>query len=251
MLSEDRAAGSRMHVLDWLDGGNFTSSVNEMIRPTGFFVPESGNRMPKGWDSTDEARFGKACGALINDVLNETLQKWWLVNVRGANVPNWDLACEALYHGDKPALVILEAKAYVREFTSGASGQRGKNVKNREQIKKAIQQACNDLSRHAAGVKISSDSWYQFSNRIAFAWKLASQGIPTALIYLGFVGDKGIGGADLLRDHNHWRETVINSTRDIFPASLWELPLDINGTSLLFLVRSLPCGRQSPLRALA
>ena len=78
---------------------------------------------------------------------------------------------------------------------------------------KAIQEASDALSRHAAGVKISSDSWYQFSNRVSFAWKLASHGIPTALIYLGFLGDKGIS-TDHLRDHEHWRETVLNSTRD-------------------------------------
>jgi len=30
-----------MHVLDWLDGGNFIPSINEMLRPTELFVPQS------------------------------------------------------------------------------------------------------------------------------------------------------------------------------------------------------------------
>ena len=38
-------------------------------------------------------RRGLLCGALIDDAI---LVNWWLVNVAGANVPNWDL-CEALY----------------------------------------------------------------------------------------------------------------------------------------------------------
>jgi len=106
MLAQNRAAGSRMHVLDWLDGGLFIPSINEMIlRPTEFFVPQSGKRMPKGWHDTNEALLGKRCGSLIDDDLNATILTWWLVNVRGANVPNWDLACEALYHGNRPALV--------------------------------------------------------------------------------------------------------------------------------------------------
>jgi hypothetical protein len=192
MLSEDRAAGSRMHVLDWLDGGTFIPGINEMIRSTELFVPRSGKRMPGGWDNTDEARLGKECGALIEDSLNATLVNWWLVNVAGANVPNWDLACQAPYHGNKPALVLVEAKAYLREFTSEAKGQSGENIDNRTQISRAIGQARETLSQHDPGVRISSDSWDQFSNRIAFAWKLASHGIPTALIYLGFLGDKGI-----------------------------------------------------------
>src|SRR5437763_11380962 len=99
MLPEDRAAESQMHVLDWLDGGLFLPSINEMLQRTELFVPQSGKRMPTGWDNTDEARLGKECGALIDNNLNVTLRKWWLVNVRGANIPNWDLGCEALYHG--------------------------------------------------------------------------------------------------------------------------------------------------------
>jgi hypothetical protein len=64
------------------------------------------------------------------------------------------------------------------------------------------------------------------------------------------LGDKGIS-TEPFRDHDHWRETVLNSTRDIFPASLWERPIDINGTPLWFLIRSLPCTRQSHVRVSA
>jgi hypothetical protein len=135
----------------------------------------------------------------------------------GANIPNWDLACEAHYHGNRPALVLAEAKAHVKEFTDGGRGHGSDNADNRR-IAGAIQEASDELSRHAPGVKISSDSWYQFSNRVAFAWKLASHGIPTVLVYLGFLGDKGIS-TESFRDHDHWRETVLNSAREIFPRS--------------------------------
>jgi len=234
-----------MHVLDWLDGGSFIPSINGMLRPTEFFVPQSGKRMPKGWHDTNEALLGKECGSLIEDDLNATILNWWLANVRGANIPNWDLACEALYHGNRPALVLVEAKAYVNEFIGGAGGQGGKNDDNRKQISKAIEEARKALSRHAPEVNISSESWYQFSNRVAFAWKLASHRIPTVLIYLGFLGDNEISTEPLRNDH-HWRETVLKSTCDIFPAWLWGRPIDINGTPLWCLIRSLPCTRQSP-----
>src|ERR1035437_2944140 len=127
MLTPDRAAGSRMHILDAPDGGTFIPSINEMLRPTELFVPQSGKRMPKGWDNTDEARLGKSCDVLIHKSLNVTLRTWWLVNVKGANIPNWDLVCQALYHGKKPALVLAEAKAYVTEFTRESKGQGGDN----------------------------------------------------------------------------------------------------------------------------
>jgi len=234
-----------MHVLDWLDGGRFIPRINDMLQPTELFVPQSGKRMPRGWDNTDEARLGKECGALIDNSLNATLLNWWLVNVAGANVPNWDLACEALYHGNRPAIVLAEAKAYVREFTDGVRGNAAENPDNRTRIATAIDEARVGLSRHDPGVKISSERWYQFANRVAFAWKLASHGIPTALVYLGFLGDKQIS-TDPLGDHDHWRGTVLDNTREIFPASLWERAIYINGTPLWFLIRSLPCIRQSP-----
>jgi len=233
-----------MHMLDWLDGGSFIQSINEMLRPTEFFVPQSGRRMPKGWQDTDEARLGRECESLIDDTLNATILNWWLVNVSGANVPNWDLACAALYRGGKQALVLAEAKAHVKEFTESAGGHRSGNSQNQERIAGAIEEARVALAHHADGVGISSTAWYQFSNRVAFAWKVASQGVPTALIYLGFTGDKGISNTEL-RDHDHWRETVLSSTREIFPSSLWERPIDCNGTPLWFLIRSWRCARQS------
>jgi hypothetical protein len=75
----------------------------------------------------------------------------------------------------------------------------------------------------------------------------SAQRIPTALIYLGFLGDKEISN-DPLRDHDHWRKTVIENTQEIFPRMLWEKPIDINGTPLSFLIRSLPYIRQSPVQ---
>jgi hypothetical protein len=104
------------------------------------------------------------------------------------------------------------------------------------------------LVREAEGVRISSTAWYQFSNRVAFAWKVASQGVPTVLIYLGLTGDRGIS-SDPLRDNDHWRETVLNSTREFFFPSLWERPIHCNGTPLWLLIRSRPCIRQSPSQA--
>jgi hypothetical protein len=140
--------------------------------------------------------------------------------------------------------VLVEAKAYVREFTEGARGHGSENEQNATRITTAIEEAASDLSRHTPGVKISSDAWYQFSNRIAWAWKLASLGVPTALVYVGFTKDQGIA-SDPLKSDDHWRDVVISNTEQIFPPSLWGCPLDVRGTPLWFLLRSRACTRQS------
>jgi hypothetical protein len=47
---------------------------------------------------------------------------------------------------------------------------------------------------------------------------------------------------------DQWRGTVLDNTREIVPASGWERAIDIDGTPLWFLIRSLPCSRQSHIR---
>ncbi len=60
---------------------------------------------------------------------------------------------------------------------------------NHRRIGDAISQAKEALSPFCRRIKISHDSYYQLSNRIAYTWKLASLGIPTVLLYLGFTND--------------------------------------------------------------
>jgi hypothetical protein len=123
----------------------------------------------------------------------DRLQKWWLA-ARG-NVPNWDIAlsCDI---GGKPGLILVEAKAHVGELSeSGKSeGDSEGSRRNQATIVAAIAEAREDLRLRQCelGSGISHDRSYQLSNRIAFAWKLASEGIPTALVYLGFIGDQEI-----------------------------------------------------------
>jgi hypothetical protein len=56
----------------------------------------------------------------------------------------------------------------------------------------AISEATSALQLIAPEISLSRDYCYQFANRIAFAWKIASTGVPVAMIYLGFIGDARI-----------------------------------------------------------
>ena len=237
-----------MHVLDWLDGGDFIPSINKMLEPTRMFVHASGERMPKGWNDQVEARLGKECRTLLKRDVSTQVRDWWLAVWEGANVPNWDLACAALISGDRPALVLAEAKAHVQEF-SNAGKPKGGNEANDAKIRLALSEASDALSKHARPVALSAEQWYQFSNRIAFAWKLAAQGIPTALLYLGFTQDTGIRDVEEpLRDHDHWRQTVLKHTSEVLSPAFWEREIDCGDAPLWLLVQSRNCIRPSPTR---
>src|SRR5688572_1716601 len=133
MIPDYRLAGSRLHVLDWVGRSDFTKSLQQML-PPGFAVPPNAKRMPVNLQAPDEARLGFACGNLLDDDLNARLARWWLANPSGANSPNWDLACAAVYQETRPALVLVEAKAHRGEFLDGRAACGSKDPANRQRI---------------------------------------------------------------------------------------------------------------------
>ena len=142
---------------------------------------------------------------------------------RGSNDPNWDFASSARLPDGRHGLVLIEAKAHVAEFSGEAKGKPPGNPENHERIGRAIEEAAEGLRQHWPSVAISRDRFYQFSNRVAFSWKLASLGIPTVLVYLGFTGDDGISDCgEPLRDHEHWARTVQDQVDPVFPPECWD-----------------------------
>src|SRR5688572_26868453 len=190
-----RDARSRMHVLDWVESLRepFVPSLNALIGETGAVVTASGVWMPKNRASPEEVLLSRP-NPLIAPELATTLRRWWLAEDHPkANEPNWDLAATATFSGGAAGLVLVEAKAYAGELRNERKGKSAaSNPRNHAQIGAAIEEARAVLNGIRPGVAISRDSHYQFSNRVAFAWKLATLGVPTALVYLGFTGDTGI-----------------------------------------------------------
>lgn len=90
---------------------------------------------------------------------------------------------------------------------------------------------------------LSTLEFYQLSNRFAFAWKLASMGIPTILIYLGFIGAEEMGKRHF-KSHNDWKKCVEKGSEGIIPSEVWKTKtFYVNGnkntgTPLTFLIKS-------------
>ena len=236
--------GSKMHVLDWIERDDFASTLNEMIEATGMMVSQDSERMPRNATDQTEARIGKSCGGLVPDMLNRQIRNWWLMKHAGANVPNWYLACSATATDCRRGLVLVEAKAHLAEFRNESKGKGIGNPDNHARIAGAIEEARSALNQGVPGTAISIDSWYQLANRIAFAWKLATSGVPTVLIYLAFTGDAGVG--EPFQDDDHWTRTVMSAS-SVIPNSAWERPIDCGAAPLWLLVRSRPCFRETPV----
>jgi hypothetical protein len=243
--------GSRRHILDWTESPNFLTTVRGWIAPQGLTVETDALYMPRNWAQSSECRLFNAKSPFLDGDRKDKLQRWWLAH--DGNIPNWDLIIRA-ESPKGPALVLIEAKAHIGEFDRKPKpwGRRiqadaqTKTDANHKQIKLAIAEASTVLSKIHGGISISCDHHYQLSNRIAMAWKLASLGISTALIFLGFTGDREISAeGKYFADHDHWHGAFSNYLEGTFPIELLEKDIYSGAASFRLFSKSLPAVRSS------
>jgi len=237
--------GSRKHVLDWVEQTAFLTELLELAESASPRVSPTSRWMPRSYREPDEARletFGP--NWLPNRPAWAQIRKWWLVHERGANTPNWDIAVGCELEG-RPGLIVVEAKANKTELKVDGkildAGASNNSVANDGNIREAIAEACRGLRCLEPNVAISCDSHYQLANRLAFTWKLATLGIPTVLIYLGFYGDTGI--ADVgppFQSSDDWRQTVEAYVAAIGCGALFERRLDCGAAPAWMFARARP-----------
>jgi len=239
----DGDRGSSGHIRKWVKEGNFVDELNTMLAGTGATVDARSNRWMPTASNNAEARLEMKGGVdlLPPIVTANDLLGWWLAERGGANTPNWDLAASCTL-GGKPGLVLMEAKAHEEELDWGPkplalTASVGSKA-NHRQIGEAIQQARDALDRVLDGtVGMSRDRHYQLSNRIAFAWKLASMGVPVVLVYLGFTGDTYFKN-DYLRDANHWQRVMGGYMQGLFPLSAVGVKIPCGKSCFTLLIES-------------
>jgi hypothetical protein len=237
--------GSRKHVLDWTDQPRFLPELLQLVRPVSCKITAESIWQPLGTKAPSEARleqFGPR--AYPEHPAWPVLTAWWLRNARGANTPNWDIALSCDVEG-QPGLILVEAKANVPELSEAGKWEDEKaspnSEENRKHIGKAIDEARVALNPVLPGISIGRDRHYQLSNRIAFAWRLASLGIPTVLVYLGFTGDTGISDVGTpFTDDVHWQTTVRQHVSGVCPSTVFDNPVDVGPASFWLLSRSRP-----------
>jgi hypothetical protein len=192
---------------------------------------------PKGEAFPDEAKLGETLGLLPSNEDRKNVTDWWLAVTRGANTPNWDIASTCTV-GSRPGLILVEAKAHTGELGSGGGG--AKNVQNEARIRDAIAEASQNLNRISPGWNLTVGSHYQLCNRFAWAWRVASLGVPVILVYLGFLNVTDMPGYKVFRTTEEWTEAMHNHAEGIVPRDAWGKELNVNETPLIPLIKSWP-----------
>jgi hypothetical protein len=212
-------------------------ALTTLAHPSGAIVRSDDLWMPQGPRSAQEARLGEQPELLPNINVGE-LTNWWLAVPKGANTPNWDIAATCTF-GNRKGIILVEAKAHEHEFSK--AGKRAPSTqngcRNDAQIGDAIAEANTALGGKDAGWGLSRDRNYQLSNRFAWAWKLASLGVPVVLLYLGFLNAKEMGeGA--FKTPADWERCLQDHAKGIVPDTVWGKPVDVRGTPLWPLIAS-------------
>jgi hypothetical protein len=244
-LPEKERRGSRPRCLVLTEGApaDVACRLNELLHPFARVDPGCLTWMPRGFGDSEEAELGKH-GTFLSPEQQEAVTSWWLARRRLARTPTWDFASPALIEG-KPGLVLVEAKAHKNELDpSGKKLTEKSSPENHANIGEAIAQASQALSALGGGWNLSRDHHYQLANRFAWAWKLASLGIPVVVVYLGFLEAREMTPGEPFRDDAHWRETVLEYSRESVPAGVWGKPFMVEGVPIVALIKSLTVSLQ-------
>jgi len=236
-----------------LEQGEACKLLEEICHPLHVKVTADDEYFPKGFSDSKELILTSKLARPFFDkqfpdpgfknVRTEVKDEWWLTPKKGGNTPNWDIVSSCSLDNGSKAIIIVEAKAHISELDR--SGKKQKNdanndsLANHTSIEKAINKA--NVGLNAAydpqGFSISIERCYQLSNRFAFAWKLASIGIPVILMYLGFINAKEMG--DYFKDDEDWAKNLLEHSSGIIPKAAWNSsPIMIGDTPIYPIYRA-------------
>jgi len=148
-----------------------------------------------------------------------------------------------------PGLLLIHAAAHIGELNSDHAHQREKLTL--PQIRKAFADASSGwnalLEKRADDfgyklshrVKLSTDSHYRLSCNFAIAWKLAQLGIPTILLYLGFLDAFELepDGRLIFNDQAMWEKCVFEKTSKPLPEEIWDASFEVPGGASITVLR--------------
>ncbi|WP_437193283.1 hypothetical protein [Planctomicrobium sp. SH527] len=241
----NRDKGSYRHMLDLVSASTFRDVVNSLLDGTDSHLAEADCRHPIGrlkkteWTETILEDYMKRHPLPESEGLH---RKWW-IPFKG-NRPTWDLICHLEVEG-KPGLLLVEAKAHLDEMSeknckSPVDKKNERSIANDLSIRLRLAETSLALSSLGAGFfHLSADHDYQLSNRLAYLHKLACDGVPVVLMYLGWEGSSD-WTIDPFPDGAAWREAVKGHFERIGPWQFVETQHRLeSGVPYQMIVRSL------------
>ena len=266
----DARNGSRRRILEFTSAPSavVADTLSALIEGYGAVSP-SAIWTPHGKNAPAPARLDETPGLVKNPAHKAALHDWWVSDEplfnraltqrqtagrasRAVRLPPFDFASTFTPPESAPernGVLIVHAAAHIGELNSDHSHQREKTAL--PQIHKAFAEATegwNALLKERAEtlgyklshrVKLSTDSHYRLSCNFAVAWKLARLGVPTILLYLGFLDATELepDGYLAFRDHEMWEKCVFEKTSKPLPEEIWDTSFTLPSAAPLAILR--------------
>jgi len=236
--------GSQKHILDLLDSGHSgISALNGLLASFDAQITEADVMRPSGTMAPREFYLPQFCTEYCKDLFDfSSIIDWWVPFPW--RPPTWDLISTFTANNGGTGILLVEAKAHENEFDWDGKKLKPQSSigskKNHAQIVRCLTEANDTLSASINDCfRLSVDSHYQLSNRVAHLWKLATCGIPVILLYVGFINDQEIDSS-YFRDDEHWQRAMSGYLQGVVPQSFLGSihQIDQNGP-MLMLSRSL------------
>ena len=215
--------------------------LTQLVQPFAVIDPDTDRWAPAGFTRPDELQLG-AAEDFLTDTQRQLLTDWWLDVARRARTPTWDIISTCTV-GGRAGLVLVEAKAHVAEMSHEGKPvpSTGNGLRNHASVASAVSESSIQLNAVSPGFSLSISSHYQLCNRFAWSWKLASMGIPVVLVYLGFLNTEDMAhrGREIFESASAWERAVHDYADGIVPGDAWERSLDVGGSPVIPLIRSM------------
>lgn len=223
---------------------SFIEDFDGEVRPSDHWAPN-------GFQDPKEIRLDEALGFLKSVDQRSELKSWWInPSLTKFRTPAWDLVSTCHIQG-QPGLLLIESKAHLGEINSDPCS--AKDKQNMTTLRAALDETTegwNDLLAGLAAtegwkpkqwVRLTPSCHYELACRLAFSLKLARMGIPTALVYLGFLEAWELEeqNCPIFRCHEEWENSVLEKTKQCVPNDLWNHVYDVQGIPLALQIRSL------------
>jgi hypothetical protein len=198
-------------------------------------IADSDQYLPQGFAAPHEPELSKVAFRATKAFLQE-ISSWWLKEPKNARTPNWDIVSDCSF-GGRDGLLLVEAKAHANEINGSQDRCKSKSC-NAPHIRDAIAKANEEWNKVCPGFALSCDHHYQLSTRFAFAWKLASAGIPVILVYLGFINATEMSKKGAFKNLADWETLLKAGTAHVVPPSVWNTDSFFGETPIRVAIRA-------------
>ncbi len=240
--------GTRKNMADFVESPSFIKDLNEMIKSTDAKVTAKDAKLPTyNYKVFREKSLTDFLKLHYSEELATKYLLWWFKKISfNQKTYFWDLISTCEINGKK-GILLVHSKSHTKDLVAFGMG-RLHNVYHPDEanetdisIDQALDEANKGINKQASGVEISTSKCYPLANRIANAWWLANNGIPTVLLFQGVLNGQGAyyDFKTTFKSDKDWQDQFNDKAKLIGVNNIMDKWIDCEAASFITISRSM------------